>query len=651
MAVKTLVTPAADGSLILDDHPQAWRFDFGNRFLYCTASRTTVLRLLFTEGIDAGGWHLTLRAGGIPVHFSHGTACGRLLTLQGSTSGAHLRLTTTVTPETAAVIQHLEVSVEQPTTLHITVTLQPPTPAKAAVLHRAAHWIPLRWQHGGAKQAKPQTVSNLSVTPSGAVTAATPRPVTWGATLPPQQIHQLDDGSLAFLYSVEVEEHATWSWACCLGDLATLSHLLQTVQQTLVLAQQHAAWLQSLLPAADPLRKSLMIAGVEAALASFKQFPYDFAGFLAGVDYAYPPRIYFRDGYWTAQVLLPLRPDLVRVHLVNLCRGVASSGACPSGVFAPHVVPPPRRSDLRWLPDHFDSPSFLVLLLAEYVAWTNDLSVLTEAVPQPALAQHRSVAAAAFAAIDYLARQDRDGDGLLEKPYRPNDWADNIRRSTWVTYDQALFAAAAEAAAYLADRLGLPAERERFIRLAGRARAALNAYLWLEEHGHFLDYMRKGEAETHLAVDTFVTLRYHLVSEDRIPRLLSSVTRLLTKDNTSQPFGDWGVMDVFPLYHLQRDLFGKSSQPYHYHNGADWPYLDGLLGSVLALHHHRDTKYVLLRWWEYALQQGWLTPVEYYSPAYPPGGFLQAWSSMPAAALLWSSRQLPPYPVPRLLDL
>ena len=42
---------------------------------------------------------------------------------------------------------------------------------------------------------------------------------------------------------------------------------------------------------------------------------------------------------------------------------------------------------------------------------------------------------------------------------------------------------------------------------------------------------------------------------------------------------------------------------------------------------------VLTRWWVYGLEQGWLTPVEYYSPAFPVGGMLQGWSSMPAAIL------------------
>lgn len=643
----------ADGSLHTDVTTHPPTFQVGNAFLYCTLTHTGVRQVLFTHGISAGEWSIRLCLGDVTLPFTRVHAAGHLLHALSHHPGCTARLISTLSPETPTIIHALDLHVPSPVDLELLVTLSPPPhPPRSAqvrqLLRSLGGNLPLIawWQRGGAKRAQPTPVGNLRLTPDGTVIATSPHPVSWGASLPPTSATVEPDGSVTLRYSLTVTDQVRWYWACTLGTPTDLHYILARADAIITAAQEHHTWLRSHIPPQDPLRTSLFLACLEAALASFKRFPGDFSGFLAGIDYAYPPRIYFRDGYWTAQILLPLRPDLVRLHLINLARGIAPSGACPSGVFAPHVVPAGSRHDLRWLPDHFDSPSFFVLLLAEYVAWTDDLTILDEPVPRPALAPHRTLRDAAFACVRYLAQQDRDGDGLIEKPYRPNDWADNIRRNVWVTYDQALFAAAANAASYLASRAGLHPLSEEFARLATRARGALNTHLWLDAHGHYLDYARPGQVEAHMTLDSLVALRYHLVPAGRIPRLLQAATRLLTKNNAQQPFGDWGVMDVFPLYRFQRDLFGKSAQPFHYHNGADWPYLDGLLASVFAQYDHPETDYVLTRWWQYSLDQGWLTPIEYYSPAYPPGGLLQGWSSMPGAALLWMTRGLPPYPVP-----
>ena len=58
-----------------------------------------------------------------------------------------------------------------------------------------------------------------------------------------------------------------------------------------------------------------------------------------------------------------------------------------------------------------------------------------------------------------------------------------------------------------------------------------------------------------------------------------------------------------------------------------------MYAAVLLRRHDPLGLEVLSRWWSYGLEQGWLTPVEYFSPAWPVGGMLQGWSSMPAAVL------------------
>ena len=108
-------------------------------------------------------------------------------------------------------------------------------------------------------------------------------------------------------------------------------------------------------------------------------------------------------------------------------------------------------------------------------------------------------------------------------------------------------------------------------------------------------------------------------------------------------------MCCYPFYHDPADLFSISAEPYHYHNGADWPYWDGVYGLILLQRGDPDWRYVLTRWWEIALEHGWLTPIEYAAPPHPRGGLLQGWSAMPAVALLykkhvpWLSRE--PQPV------
>jgi hypothetical protein len=100
-------------------------------------------------------------------------------------------------------------------------------------------------------------------------------------------------------------------------------------------------------------------------------------------------------------------------------------------------------------------------------------------------------------------------------------------------------------------------------------------------------------------------------------------------------------MCCYPFYHEAADLFSISAEPYRYHNGADWPYWDGIYGLILLQRNDPDWRYVLTRWWEVSLERGWLTPVEYYSPPHPHGGLLQGWSAMPAVALL--SRKYAPW--------
>ena len=109
--------------------------------------------------------------------------------------------------------------------------------------------------------------------------------------------------------------------------------------------------------------------------------------------------------------------------------------------------------------------------------------------------------------------------------------------------------------------------------------------------------------------------------------------RLLeSKNNSEQGAGDWGTMCVYPFYKNAEHIVQKSSLPYYYHNGGDWPYLSCMY-AYAKLMYGMDYMYPLTRWFEYNIRQGNYTPIEFFSPVHPKGSLLQAWSSTGAFVL------------------
>jgi len=74
-----------------------------------------------------------------------------------------------------------------------------------------------------------------------------------------------------------------------------------------------------------------------------------------------------------------------------------------------------------------------VLLVRDYLRATEDKDVLKERIISLNDGIERSLWDILQSAVRYLIAQDRDEDGLIEKPNAPNDWADNVRRGIWVT--------------------------------------------------------------------------------------------------------------------------------------------------------------------------------------------------------------------------
>ena len=109
---------------------------------------------------------------------------------------------------------------------------------------------------------------------------------------------------------------------------------------------------------------------LNTSLSNYKDLG-KFKGFLAGIVYQFPARTYYRDAYWTVLSVLPVKPELVRNEILTLANGISKKGQCPSAV---------KFNFKNYWGDHYDSPSFFVLMLYDYLVHTNDYSILKEKV-------------------------------------------------------------------------------------------------------------------------------------------------------------------------------------------------------------------------------------------------------------------------------
>ena len=397
-----------------------------------------------------------------------------------------------------------------------------------------------------------------------------------------------------------------------------------------------------LLAAAEPVLRSMVIQGAHAALSSVRGYPGGrFAGLAAGLAYSTPPRTYYRDGFWTLPLLSRAAPQVVAEQIDLLATCVQADGEAPSGVIVqgPHAasfeayrLAKPALAAIHWRPgewwsDHFDSPLFFVIAVGDHVAATGDTDLALRHWPKLLAVFHR-----------YLAL--RGPEGLPVKPHNDRDWADNVIRQGLVAYDLGLWVGALDALARLGTRLD-PEVAAQAAGEAAAARAAIDRSL--RRDGVMVDYLRSdGWAEPHLALDALTLLRFDAVADERAQVMLEQAReRLESRRNPDQPYGDFGMLCVWPPFSDRAALRAKSAFPYRYHNGGDWPWLDGLYAGERLRRGLGGWRYPLLRWWEACQQRGWAGAVEHYSTPYGRGSLLQAWSSHPAAvALAYADRVL-----------
>ncbi len=362
----------------------------------------------------------------------------------------------------------------------------------------------------------------------------------------------------------------------------------------------------------DPMEQTYYKSLLNCSLSNYKELG-KFKGFLAGIVYQFPARTYYRDGYWTVLSVLPVKPELVRNEIITLAHGINKKGECGTAV---------RYNFKCHWGNHYDSPSFFVIMTYDYLVHTGDMSVLGEKVNGASIYE-------LICAVLERFKREVDGTGLLVKggKFNRRDWCDNVFRGGYVTYDEALYCRALQAAGEISAKLGKKERAEAFEKDYKKVKKAINTLLWNEEKGWYNNYADGDFTEDNLSIDTVVTVLFGIADEERARRVLANMEKYLeTRNNKEQGMGDWGTMSVYPYYKRAWDIVQKSSLPAYYHNGGDWPYLSNVY-AYAKLMYGMDYKYPLLRWFEYNVEKGNYTPVEFYSPIHPDGSLLQAWSS------------------------
>ena len=356
--------------------------------------------------------------------------------------------------------------------------------------------------------------------------------------------------------------------------------------------------------------KALFYSAYFTALENHKSIG-SFRAFAAGCAYLYPLRTYFRDGYFTLLPFFESHPEYVRDDLLTLARGIAPDGTCPSAVKCDYTA---------FWGDHYDSPSFFVMALYDLVSHTKDESILSERIGE------KTMLDIADAVLSKLS-EHADESGLLYKEgaYNKRDWADEVNRNGYVTYVEALYARALRCASKL-FRHRDDEKADAYHAAYERVKDAINTLLFDEERGYYVNYKSADYTEKNLSIDTVFTVLFGIADDWRARSVLHAMESLLeTRHNKEQKGGDFGVMCVYPPYGKLTATAHKSMRPYDYHNGANWCYLTAMYAYAQYL-YGGDYRYPLLSCFDYNVSRGHYTLVEYFSPACPTGGALQAWS-------------------------
>jgi len=653
----------ADGSIVLErrqtaaPRPFAPQGQKADHILYHAANPTLTAVFanpglihaydVFGAGpiLEPGAWRLSLSVDGRPMrgYPPHSRVRGRLLAETWEAAGCRLTVTSFCDNTRNAVFQVFQARGfdERPHTVEASMRV-----SFLADEEQTTYALHYDERYGAIVAILGETSVEVAA-PEGERQAVPTRAALVGAGCEPAE-WRVSDPRAYLTYRLDVP--AGGERAFCLvvtGGWSRSEHealFQQAVQQwpqALAEAERHADWLAGRLQLEDRTLHSLFAAGLNAAISAYHEdHEGRFRGLLPSPDRGFRRAITLpADAYWCAQALLPFRPEMVRNEILALARAVHDDGSLALGVTAVARTDAnlsPESGPYDWWPAACDSPSYFALLAHDYLAWTGDRALLDERVDE------RTIWEKVLACVDYLRGRDTNRDYLFEKRPDQPDWAYDMRRDDWVTYDLALHYQALKCTAQIALLRDEEETARDLATWAAGAQRAINERLWNEAKGYYVDYWRsyQGFVEDHASIDTVVALLYGLASEGQSHRHLAYLERTLeTRHNDEQYYGDWGVMSCFPFYKERGDLAGPSAWAYSLHNGAAWPGWSGVYALAKLLHRTGDWRYPLERWWTYSLDQYWFTPSEYYAPPYDAPGVRQSaalysWSAMPAAALI-----------------
>lgn len=362
-------------------------------------------------------------------------------------------------------------------------------------------------------------------------------------------------------------------------------------------------------------QKALFLSSYFCSLQNYKSLG-DYKAFMAGHHYLLPMRSYYRDSYYTVLPMYRDRPELVKDQIITLSKGISENGDCPSAVKSDYSA---------WWGNHYDSPSFLAMMLYDYVNFTDDRAILSQNVNGETVLKRAEVAIKKLSSF-------ADETGLIYKegPYNQRDWTDEVNRNGYVTYNELLYARALFGLSKLYAISGDISKSETYMNSFEKVKNAINEILWDDELGYYVNFKEKDYTESNLSVDTCFAALFEIADDEKAIRMLKNMESILeTRNNKEQKAGDYGVMCVYPFYSRAKGARNKSSQPYYYHNGANWPYLSAMY-AMAKRKYGMEYRYALESWFDYNVKRGNYTPIEFFSPPQKDGSLLQAWSGVTA---------------------
>jgi glycogen debranching enzyme len=295
-----------------------------------------------------------------------------------------------------------------------------------------------------------------------------------------------------------------------------------------------------------------------------------------------------RDGLITSLEFLPWFPDVARgtINFLAARQGQREDSFTeeqPGKIM--HELRLGELANLREIPfipyyGTVDATPLFLVLLEQYIRWTNDMEFLQRMWPH-ALAAARWL-------VDY---GDGDGDGFLEYERSASTglvnqgWKDSWDAISYadgrlakgpiaLCEAQAYAYAAYHSIAYLARRLGVPGEDEDWLARARRLRATFDDQFWWPEEGcYYLALDGDKRPCNVVASNAGHCLWAGIASQEQAEQVAQ---RLMRPDM----YSEWGI----------RTLSAKAERynPMSYHNGSVWPHDSAMIGAGFARYGYRE---------------------------------------------------------------